>query len=122
MLKRVDTTTAIGCAFMFMEKACLTKDEISSYLEILKGLLPEGYILYGKENALDIIEEYEIIKSKDDLYYINADMNAFSNYFLYKTPSNYINIFKDACNILKAVEEMSDEITTKDNISLKKTI
>ena len=121
-MKKVEKDAAIGCAFMFMEKACLTESEIDSYLEILNGLLPEDHILFGVSNSLDFLtERYGVIKKVDDLYYIAADANAFHMYFIFRTPKYQVELFKEACEILKAVEEISDEVKTSDNMILNRT-
>ena len=122
-IKRVNKDAAVGCAFMFMEKPCLTKEEVDSYLEIVKGLLPEGHILFGVSDALNFVaERYGVIEKKDDLYFITGDAKAFNYYFVFRTPSSHIQIFKEACDILKSIEEISDEVTTSENMTLKKTI
>ena len=123
MTKRVNKDDAIGCAFMFMGKACLTKEEIDSYLEIVEGLLPEEHILFGVSEALDFVaERYGVIEKHDDLYFITGDAKAFNYYFIFRTPSYLIDIFKSACDILKSIEKITDEVTTSENMTLKKTI
>ena len=123
MVKRVNKDAAIGCAFLFMDKACLTKDEIESYLELVTSLLPEDHILFGVRDAIDFVaERYGVIEKQDDVYFVKATKEAFNYYFVFRTPSAYLNIFKQACEMLKSLEEISDEVTTSENMSLKKTI
>ncbi len=122
-MKKVEKDYAIGCAFIFMGKACLTKNEIDSYLEILNGLLPEDHILFGVSNPLDFVaERYGVITKQEDVYFISGEAEAFYMHFVFRTPKYQVELFKQACEILKSIEEISDEITTSENMTLKKTI
>ena len=123
MTKRVNKDAAIGCAFIFMDKVCLTKDEIDSYLDIVSSLLPDDHILFGVKDALEFVaERYGVIEKHDDMYFAVGNKEAFNYYFVFRTPSSHLNIFKDACEILKSIEEITDEVTTTENMTLKKTM
>ena len=122
-VKRVDKDAVIGCAFIFMGKAFLTNDEINSYLEIVSGLLPENHILFGvSDPAKFVAERYGVITPSEEGYFVSGTAEEFNYYFIFRTPSYLVSIYKEACEILKSIEEMSDEVTTSENITLKKTI
>ena len=121
--KKVDKESALACAFVFMDKSFLTNDEIASYLDILKSFLPDDCILYGvNDPARFIADRYGVITPSPDGYFITGDLQDFNYYFLFRMPSNIIEICKSVCEILKSIEEVTDEVSSSENFSLKKTI
>lgn len=118
---KVDQDTSIAWAFHFMGRDYMSIDELNNYLVILKSILPEGYVLFGVNNAIDfILERYPNVFSCDgNIIYITLTPETKQ---FFNTNSNNIELFRGACDILKAIEETTGEIMTKDNMSLKKTI
>ena len=118
---RVCQDSAIRWAFHFMGRDSLTRDELNAYLEILRGILPENYILFGVRDALGfVLERYPNIFREEDgvIYYTDAPEAK----LWFSVVSRNLNFFRGACEILTSVEEITDEITTTNNMYLKRTI
>jgi len=118
---KVDQDTALAWSFHFMGRDYMTIDELNNYLVILKSILPEDYVLLGVRDAINfILERYpNVFRKEEDIIYIS--LNRETSVF-FSTHKAYLELFRGACDILKAIEETTDEIMTKDNMSLKKTI
>ena len=118
---KIDQDTALAWAFHFMGRDYMTIDELNNYLVILKSILPEDYVLFGVSNATDfILERYpNVFRNDGPIIYI---INSPETKVFFSTNNCSLELFRGACDILKAIEETTDEIMTRDNMILKKTI
>ena len=117
---RVDQDSAIAWAFTFMERNSLTISEINGYLEVLRGILPENFVLFGVSNAIEfVLERYpNVFALEGDVIHYTPN-NESARWFDANIVS--INLFKQACETLKIIEETTDEIKTVDNVILNRT-
>lgn len=118
---RVDQDASIAWAFTFMGRNSLSINEINSYLDILKGILPENHVLFGVSNAVGfVLERYPSVFTLDNdivYYFPNRDSARWFN-----VNKASVSLYKQAVDMLKIIEETTDEIKTVDDMILNRTM